>query len=145
MSTIIWNDDYSVGVEKLDTDHIILFSLINYLNAARIWGSDNNIIKPLLDALTYYVDTHFRREEAMMKSAGLDDAQFELHVEEHRQFEKRVLEMKDEFIASADADLGRELGDFLSHWLVDHILDIDMRYKGAIKDKWNEGNNQGLG
>ncbi len=142
MSTIIWNDDYSVGVEKLDTDHIILFSLINYLNAARIDGDDGNIMKPLLDALTYYVDTHFRREEAMMKSAGLDDAQFRLHVEEHRQFEKRVAEMKSGFIESRDANLGRELGEFLSHWLVDHILDVDMRYKGAIRDKWNEGDNK---
>ncbi len=138
MAIMIWSDDFSVGVDKLDSDHIVLFSLINYLNDARIEGQDDKVIQPILKALINYADTHFRREEGLMKGADYDTTQYEMHLEKHQQFNLKVADMFKAFTDAGGTGMGEDLGEFLSEWLVNHILDVDMRYKDALKKKWGD-------
>tara|TARA_B100000315_G_C14513089_1_gene557911 strand:- start:100 stop:513 length:414 start_codon:yes stop_codon:yes gene_type:complete len=132
MAITIWNDTLSVGVEKLDTDHIILFSLINYLNDTRLEGKGEKIVGPLLNALIGYAETHFSREEGMLRIAEYDENAYLRHKEEHDQFTKKVLGMKKAFLEKGPAGMSEDLGEFLSQWLADHILEVDMRYKEAL-------------
>ncbi len=135
MAIMIWSDGFSIGVEKLDTDHIILFSLINYLNDSRLEGEGERTVGPLLNALISYAETHFGREEGMMRIAEYEENAYQLHKEEHDQFTKKVLGMKKEYLVKGPGGMSEDLGEFLSQWLVDHILEVDMSYKEALKEK----------
>lgn len=130
MGSIIWNEDYSVGVDKLDTDHIIIISLINHLQDARMEKQEDDAIERLLEALIYYVELHFAREEAMMVHADFDG--FEAHVEEHRQFTRHLEELRDRLERKGPEGLSADLGELLSMWLVDHILETDKAYRAAL-------------
>lgn len=134
MSIMIWNEDYSVGVDSLDNDHIILFSLINYLNDARLEGQETKIVGKLLDTLVQYAVGHFQREETRMRKAGYGEDAFNLHKEEHAQFGKQILDLQQRFEKQGSEGLGEDLGEFLSGWLVDHILDTDMQYKPYVQE-----------
>ncbi len=127
MAFILWSTDYSVGVEAFDADHIILISLLNHLHEARRQRKDGMVLGSILAALLNYVDTHFQREDALMKDAGYPA--HGLHKEEHDQIARQIEELQKRFKADNSEELADELLDLLKIWLVDHILDVDMRYK----------------
>lgn len=127
MAFILWSTDYSVGVEAFDADHIILISLLNHLHEARQQRKDGMVLGSILAALLNYVDTHFQREEALMKDAGYPA--FGDHKEEHDQIARRIEDMQRRYKSDDGEELADELLELLKIWLVEHILDVDMRYK----------------
>jgi len=44
MTVKLWANDFEVGVETLDADHIIIFSLINHIDDAHRSGRDRQTI-----------------------------------------------------------------------------------------------------
>jgi hemerythrin len=85
MALIIWSGDYSVGVDVLDADHIIVASLINHIDDAKQSGSDESAVGRVLKVLVDHAYGHFAREEALLEEHGYP------HLERHRQ-EHRLLE-----------------------------------------------------
>ena len=127
MALIIWNTAYSVGVDSLDTDHVILTSLINHIDDAKLGGRDEAAIAMILRALIEYALRHFRREEALMRRSGYRD--LPAHVEQHRLLQDQLTEMYEEYLRTPDPDISREIMQLLNFWIVDHILKVDMKYK----------------
>lgn len=130
MALIVWNTDYSVGVDALDADHIIIISLINQVDDAKLSSSNETAIGPVLRTLISYSVGHFRREEDMMRRnryAGLAR-----HVDEHHLLEQHLQEMYDEYAATGDPEVSKEIMELLNFWIVDHILKVDMQYKVTL-------------
>ncbi len=61
MALIVWNSDYDVGVDRLNADHIMIFSLINHIHDATnreptkprsvaSWACSSNSPKPISSA-----------------------------------------------------------------------------------------------
>ncbi|HEY4635354.1 MAG TPA: hemerythrin domain-containing protein, partial [Rhodospirillales bacterium] len=82
MALILWTTDYGVGVDSLDADHIVIFSLINHIDEAHQSGTDEQAIGHVLKVLLDRAIGHFRREEMLMKRHGYPD--LEAHAAEHR-------------------------------------------------------------
>ena len=131
MALIIWSGRYSVGVDVLDADHIIVASLINHIDDAKQSGSDESAVGRVLKVLVDHAYAHFAREEALLEEHGYP--QLERHREEHRLLEGQLGELYEEYTRTPDPEISREIMELLNYWLVEHILKVDMHYKQFLQ------------
>jgi hemerythrin-like metal-binding protein len=120
-----WNSKYSVGVKALDSQHTVLFGILNDLHAAMMKGQAQAMTGPLLRKLVDYTRTHFTAEEGMMANArypGLNE-----HRVKHRDLMKQVEEYVGRF-DRGEITLNLHLLDFLRDWLNNHIMKEDHQY-----------------
>lgn len=127
MALILWTNEYRVGVDSLDADHITLFSLINHIDDSHLSGEDQAAIGVILKVLKDRAIAHFQREERVMKERGYPD--IEAHVAEHKEIVDDLEALYDAYRDRPSADLSREIVETLSSWLEDHVLKSDMRYR----------------
>jgi len=131
MDLIPWSDDYLTGLTAIDTDHRMLFALVNDLNA-RVTSGDRSGIGLALQTLSDYVDYHFSREEKAMEAAGYQD--LVAHVKRHRKLAETVDSLVLMHAENPDALDGEEVMTFLGGWLTGHILESDMAYVPHLRD-----------
>jgi hemerythrin len=125
MALLNWSDQYSVGVQAIDTQHHGLVDVLNDLHTAMMRGQAANVTGPLLSKLVKYTVDHFSAEEAMMQSTkfpGLAE-----HRVKHRELTKQVEEFAGRF-ERGEATLSVQLLNFLRDWLTTHILKEDKEY-----------------
>ena len=125
MALLSWNSKYSVGVQSMDNQHIILFDLLNDLHGAMMKGQAQSVTGLLLRKLANYTHDHFSAEEAMMASTRYPD--LPQHRLKHRDLTKQV----DEFAARyerGESSLNLHLLNFLRDWLTNHIEKVDHGY-----------------
>jgi len=125
MALLTWNKSYSVGVQALDSQHTVLFGLLNDLHAAMMKGQAQSLTGPLLRKLADYTRSHFAAEEQMMASArypGLTD-----HRAKHRDLIRQVEEFSGRF-EKGEIALNLHLMNFLRDWLMNHIQKTDREY-----------------
>lgn len=130
MAQFAWSDDLITGNDLIDNDHRKLISMVNVLFDSMAKGQANDIMSKVLNNLIIYTKEHFGREEAEMKrinySASIS------HQAEHTKLIKQVLDLK------AKLDSGEKINavsvsTFLSSWLREHILAVDMRLAAALQ------------
>ena len=131
MSLIMWTNDYSVGVEALDADHIMIVSLMNHIDDLKQDGSEEEAVGTVVKVLLDVAHSHFRREEGFLKK--YDYPEFERHWHEHRVLEEQLEELRAAYARTPDPDISQEILELLNFWLVEHILRVDMRYKGFLR------------
>ncbi|MBU1022867.1 bacteriohemerythrin [bacterium] len=124
MTFFSWSDDYLVGVEKLDNQHRAIFDAINEfyneIQALRVSGAAERALTVLLD----YSEKHFVDEEEYMKREGYPE--LDAHRLEHQEFRDQIAKLIDD--ASRDKPFSVALLRFFKTWIVEHILETDMKY-----------------
>jgi hemerythrin-like metal-binding protein len=129
MALLTWNTSYSVGVLKIDSQHTLLFSILNDLHDAMLKGQARSLTSPMLHQLAEYAKTHFLAEEALMANAqytGLDD-----HRVKHRELVKQI----EDYILLYDKGeitLNMKLLNFLRDRFTSHIQKVDMAYSACL-------------
>jgi hemerythrin-like metal-binding protein len=129
MALMTWNKSYSVSVPTIDSQHKILFDIINELHTAMMNGQARSLTGSILHRLADYTQTHFAAEEAKMAAAkypGLAE-----HKVKHRDLVKQV----EEYVLRYDKGeitLNLELLNFLRDWLTNHIQKVDMEYSSCM-------------
>ena len=132
MKAINWRDEFSVGVEEMDRQHKKLLAMINKLIEEQHTLTDPQTIAELLDGMVDYAQEHFRAEEYLMAEYGYDrkDRQEKQH--------KEFLDKTYSFMSASEVGpniLSVALLDYLSSWLINHILTEDMQYKEFFRGK----------
>lgn len=129
MNELEWQDSYSVGVDELDDQHMVLVDMINYLHKVESEGGD---LSEVMKSLSWYISDHFALEEKMMRDAGYTN--IEEHTAGHREFEKWFKSVQADMEAgkSDTKILAKSIGEHLIEWLKHHITEDDMDYKGKI-------------
>ncbi len=130
--SIIWKDEYSVGVPEMDRQHQKLVALLNQLDEAMGKGKGKDVIGNILAELVKYTQNHFTNEEFLLLSHNYPD--LSSHKLEHIKLTKRVLEFKLDFDAGK-VTLTIPVMNFLENWLVNHIQGRDKLYGKMIADK----------
>lgn len=130
MASLVWKNDYSVGVEALDFDHKLLFSLINQLDDAIDDHQNAEVVGSVLGVLAEYTRFHFAREEMLMAKGGYPD--LTKHHKGHDALTLRVGELKTRF-AARDVGAATATRDFLAEWLTQHILREDLAYRDYVR------------
>src|SRR5579862_5040294 len=65
-----WNSDFSVGVNEMDEQHILLFALFNDVYAALEDEPPSQVSEPLVSAFVDRTREHFAAEERLLCAAG---------------------------------------------------------------------------
>ena len=130
---IIWDDSYSIGIDRIDKDHQNLILLLNKTVHKSLPKTEINDI--ILD-LIRYTQYHFSREEALMESINypaLAD-----HREQHRRFILKVEKMAGKWFSQQNAETLAELRRLLKKWLIEHICKSDSEIGAFIQSTEDE-------
>ncbi len=129
---LVWKDEYSVGIEAIDSDHKKLLNLINQLQTASTNYTGEEFERSALDELVKYTKYHFVREEKLMEDNGYP--QFEAHKEEHEAMVAAVMDRVSHYESNEEETID-ELLDYLKNWLINHISGTDQQYSSFLKGK----------
>ncbi len=132
MSLINWDDSYSVHIKKIDEQHKGLVKLVNELHDAMSQGAANDVLNKVLNSLVDYTIIHFNTEEELLKTYNYPDHQ--THKAEHDKLTEQVKDFQVKF-QEGKSTITYELMDFLSDWLINHILDSDKKYVSYLTSR----------
>lgn len=146
IACIKWNNSYSVGFAYIDNQHKKLVDIVNtFYDAVKKDGdADNTLPYSILNRLVSYAEEHFMDEELAMEQAGCPDSLIAEHKAIHEELVKTIFEITQKITSSPDTSTHAltEVGELLRKWLLEHILDEDMRYapyvsklKGSLKGR----------
>ena len=125
MQAFVWDTYFVTGIAEVDGQHFHLVELLNNFghlitnNALRV-----EEVQRLFTELDEYAVYHFHEEEMIMKNAGIAAHFFVEHIQGHHLFLEKVADMR-ESIAVENLSSARQLLDFLTHWIIYHILGMD--------------------
>lgn len=128
---IKWKKSFSVGIDLIDEDHKKLLGMINQLQTAAHYQTDDALIESTLNELIEYTKYHFSREEQLMEKNNYPD--YEEHKKQHEQMVNQVTQ----FINEYRVDKTRTIDNvvmYLKTWLVNHINGSDQKYTPYMKD-----------
>jgi hemerythrin len=122
---IEWQDEYSVGIEEIDNQHMGLLKIINKLINEQQGEFEAKQFSETIPSLIHYAYTHFATEERFMAQVNFPGQQ--KHILEHIDFIMKVLSlaMKAE---GGNRKSRLELIRFLKTWFSLHVLGIDRQY-----------------
>jgi len=134
MKTIIWRDEYSVGVKALDEQHLKIVQLINNLikHHDADADADSEIISEALDEMIKYIQQHLDYEEKLLKENNYPD--FSDHASGHLKYIEQVTQLSFKMMAG-DNNIRVELLKFLNNWWEEHILIEDQKYQPYFEQK----------
>ena len=126
-----WSDDYRIGIEGIDRQHRMLFTLGNDLQTALDEGRGVQEYGVLLHILERYVRDHFGFEQQCMDLYHCPVAQ--QNQAAHATFTARLTEFQQRYAAHGfePAEAGTLMA-FIDAWLADHICRIDVRLRASI-------------
>ena len=134
MPAIEWNDDLSVGVDLIDSDHKTLIDLINLVANSIEARQTAKTIGDVIQLLYEYTEFHFIREEVLMEACGYSD--LDNHRKVHQSLKKRVRAIRDQYAKNPDSVNAPEVLEFMTGWLTDHIMGQDMAYAPAMSGRF---------
>lgn len=126
MTLMSWSSHFITGIDRVDEQNKGLVNLVNEVAPKLATSGQVGEIdaRDLLARLAQYAVTHFKDEEALMASGGIDKGYLARHQHSHAVFVQDVSQMIND--AKAEAKLsGLELLRFLTNWLTFHILAED--------------------
>lgn len=135
MKPFQWNDTYVTQIGDIDTQHQRLFEILNEFFYAIRGHKNAQEILPIAQELEKYTQYHFDYEEKNLKK--FDYAYLEQHIQQHDIFRSKVAEFK-QALVEGKLENPLEMLDFLTDWLVDHILIKDKKYIPLLQKHENE-------
>jgi len=132
MPLINWDDSYSVHITKIDEQHKGLVKLVNELHDAMSQGAATSVLEKVLGSLVDYTIVHFNTEEELLRSYSYPD--LDKHKVEHDKLTTQVKDFQSKF-REGKSTITYELMDFLSDWLINHILDSDKKYSAYLNSR----------
>lgn len=123
---ITLTEDYMLGIESIDEQHLRLISIINRLSDGIASGKSREEIFTIIQELNQYAEQHFAYEEAYFVKCGYDETVS--HEQEHRMFIEDIKNFSERSNETDGNLVAVELLGFLEGWLLHHILISDKRY-----------------
>ena len=120
---IEWDSNLSVGLRALDSEHVAIINMLNYIGSYVGKSNQYSIIDRCMRDLYAYTANHFEHEEELMSEYGYPD--IDDHVESHSIFIKKLREMDREL--SNGSTTSNDLIQRLVILFVSHIREDDKR------------------
>jgi hemerythrin len=124
VKTEIWNSEYSIGVEKIDDQHKMLFmKLDDLLNAMRMRNNNVEIIRSL-DNFERFVNRCFDDEEQIQRDIKYYG--YRLQRQKHDEFRYKLQELRVQLENKiVDSRLIIKTETELTTWWIEHITNLD--------------------
>jgi len=127
--TAIWKPEYSVGHQEIDAQHKYLFELWLMLDSVKDQQDNKRSLEQALLSLFDYVEVHFANEEKYLQV----HPDFDRHRQIHADFIAQSQTFMEQFRQDT-LDI-HTVVDFLRSWLIEHIVETDIRYFREIAKK----------
>ncbi len=123
-----WDDKYSTGNDEIDKQHKQIFAYLDELEDHIEKGASQEWVERFMSGVGLYTRSHFCFEEmCMRRSKCAAAAQNKVqHTKLLAAFSAADKRLKQEGISDA---LLQQLRTFLTSWLVNHIMKIDVKLK----------------
>lgn len=128
MTYIVWKSSWNTGIHVIDNQHKRIVDMINELHEAQ-QGQKKEAVSNVIEELIDYTLSHFAFEETLM-----EDAQYQFsraHKKIHELFIRRVEQYRTRF--EQGEDVGDQLKELLSRWLINHICNDDVDYVKSVR------------
>lgn len=139
MQAFQWNDDFLTGLPEVDRQHSHLIDVINKFGELLVkdeleFDDVEAVFKELID----YSHYHFKEEEEMFFSVGVDSRHRKEHCENHKHFLDEIISIetgisKIDKTGYVNYDKAQSLFKFLTNWLAYHILECDKYMARQVK------------
>ena len=119
-------DEYLTGIEFIDNEHRRLFEIANEvyeLSINEFIADKYDNIREVLRELREYTKLHFTHEEDYMKS--INYKKMFSQIIEHKEFVEKLDELDIDSLDENSDEMISEILEFLTNWLVNHILYSD--------------------
>jgi hemerythrin len=123
-----WREEYSVNIQRIDSQHRRLFATANRLLDALESQRSKEEVAAALEFLVGYTKYHFAEEEALMGRYGYPESPN--HIVRHESLIRQVEEMGERL--KAEDVHAIEVLEFLHGWIVNHILIEDRKYAAML-------------
>ena len=123
--SIVWSDEFLIGIEELDYEHRCLIEDINKLHRELRENASAEGIKATLGSIYSRMQAHFALEERVMASHKY--AHFQDHKAEHERLLDEYAERMTKFQRAPDPGDQKAMETVLRGWIVDHILTTDKK------------------
>jgi len=125
MAYFVWQESYSVNIQKIDEQHKKLVSMIDQLYEAMATGKSDYVLEKLLADLIEYTTTHFADEEELLQKH--EYSEYSVHEEKHNDFIQQICDFEKQY-REGSITLSLKMSLFLQDWLTNHILKMDKKY-----------------
>ena len=130
MAAVVWREQMSLNYLPLDQEHQEFLKVVNQSLTVSHMG-DFNAMEKIFDVCYDYVVKHFTHEEEIMERINFPD--IKAHTQAHRTFIKNISEFRQKYETAKTPEKKKEwaikTADFLSLWLLGHILSRDKLLK----------------
>jgi hemerythrin-like metal-binding protein len=119
---IDWENIYSIGIDEIDDQHMMLLELLDKAYLLKLQGDNQQALSQLVYELMDYAHYHFSTEEKLMVKHNyhkIDD-----HISEHLDFTSNVLSFE-KGVVDCNNNVSKDVFEFIENWLFDHILTVD--------------------
>lgn len=130
---IEWREEFSIGIEKIDSQHKeFLIRLNHFLKNLKEGKGDEELLKTF-NFLEEYALFHFEAEENFMKEMDFKD--FSQHKKMHDNFKEEIKNMKEKIKKEGvTLDFKLKLSKKLTDWYINHIGKADKKYAELFKN-----------
>ena len=132
MALMAWNDQLSVNVAQVDSQHKKLVELLNSFHDAMKQGKGKEAMGKTFSELLDYTVYHFGTEEDFFKKYGYPA--FAAHKKEHEALTKQAMDLNARFSRGEEV-ISADTLTFLKNWLRDHIMGSDKKYGPFLNAK----------
>lgn len=127
-----WKSDFETGIKLIDEQHKEIVRIINLIATHLVDRSSYLILDKLFNELDAYIEYHFKAEDEIWLEHFKDDEWHTRQSQMHNGFKEKIVLFKEDRDKKLLADRLQEIVTYLTHWLVQHILDLDKRMGFAI-------------
>jgi hemerythrin-like metal-binding protein len=130
---IMWREAMSVDGGVIDSDHKALIAIINEFGDALPDINAREHLCSIILKLNNYANMHFRREETLQ--IAINYPEHEAHCQEHAKLIDALSRVLEELGATQEQELDvvhKRMVEFLHHWLIDHVIKLDLRMKPFV-------------
>ena len=132
MSMIKWTENYLLGIDDIDEQHMKYLEIVNELLSAMKEKKSQQIQSDIIDKLIAYAFYHFSKEERYLKKYNYPDLL--KHQNEHESFVDKIIQFKKDH-DNKKITLSIDLINFMNNWWINHIRVSDRKYQNYISDK----------
>jgi len=128
MKFIEWCELFVIGHPLIDEQHQDLFNIINQFHYELSTNHTKKIAVSTLNNLIQFAQKHFTDEEKISNEFGFPKENLIQHQEIHGQLIMDIFELHTNISSGVETDLDK-IGDFLTKWIILHVLIEDNKYK----------------
>ncbi len=130
MTLLKWDSNYDVNGSVIDTHHKQIILLLNNLHEAIVQHTTEEELESVLHGLVHYVEHNFKVEEELLRMG--DYPYYQEHLLSHQKLTEKVRDLQ--FRYDEGEDLTYDMMQFLTDWVMKHILAEDKMYESYMNE-----------